>query len=452
MQRIKKIMFLAWIMLSLSLSVPLVTAFGFFTLQWSYPASGQISQHALDSVGETIYFGSANTFGVTNYLYAVNISSGTLIWRYNASLPINYVSHFKSNNITYVAAGAGGSGTQPSKNLVLARGLDNATFWQSVNFLSSVKSLGIARSYISNGDDVVAGLENGTLLRLRGDNGSILWRYDCTGAVFSVSELRDGSIVVGSREVPNKGHVYSFEKTGALRWTTLPPYDPITLVKKFVDVNGDNEPEVVAVFRDNKIHVFDGANGNELSPWPFNMGTDNVKDLLCTVDYTGDGFPDMFCGTEYGNLTIIDGLNATRFRELISTGYTLTSLQYMYFYENGIAHSDKTLAISLYSTTPTIAYYVYGVNATDLTLMKQYSVSAQAQNFLNISNRTNNFTGELIFTANDFVYLLSGTDIIYSEFPSQILVLMIIVVLSLVVIMRKRFYRKTKTPNQCLRY
>lgn len=74
MQRINKLVFLAWIMLSLSLSVPLVMAFGFFIQQWSFTSFYQIPQHALDSVGETVYFGSANTFGLTNYLYAVNIA------------------------------------------------------------------------------------------------------------------------------------------------------------------------------------------------------------------------------------------------------------------------------------------------------------------------------------------------------------------------------------------
>jgi hypothetical protein len=439
-------MFVGWVLLFLSLSMPLVNAFGFFSLQWNYPASAQISQHALDSIGETVYFGSADTFGLTNYLYAVNIATGALLWRYNTSLPINYVSNFRNNNTDYIAVGTGGSTLQHSKSFVYVRQLDNQAFWQSVNLNSSIKSLSAATSYVSNGQDVVAGLENGTLLRFRGDTGEILWRQPVTGAVFSISELKNGSIVVGSREVPNMGHVYCFEKNGTLRWESPPPYDPITLVKTFADANGDGEPEVVAVFYDGKVHVLNGWSGNELSPaWPFNVSPDNVKDLLCTEDFTGDDFPDIICGTEDGNLTIIDGLNAQRFREPIHTGYTLISLQYMYSYSDGSASQNKTLAVSLYTTTLPITYYVYGINATDLTLMKSYPVGAQALNLLNVGNRTDNLIGDLIFTAGNSVYYLSGTDIIYSEFSSQILVLSIIVILSLALILqRRRFSRKNE--------
>jgi hypothetical protein len=295
---------------------------------------------------------------------------------------------------------------------------------------------------IPGNDDVVAGLDNGTIVRLSGTNGNILWKNpDALGSIFTVSNLKGGSIVAGSREA-GLGHVYSLDINGAIKWT-FPPTSTtsLTLLKVFTNVTQNGVPEVIAAFTDGRIHVLNGTTGQEISPWPFDNHGDNVKDLLCTQDYTNDGFPDIIFGTEYGNLTIINGFTKDIVKGPVNTGYVIGSIQYMYFHQNGVWYLNKTLAISVHTPLPSLNYYIYGVNATTLALMpKQFQVpnNAQAQNLVNIGNYTSFYTGDLIFSANNNVYNISGTEIIVPEFAqSLLLVILLIAVSFLILILRK---------------
>jgi outer membrane protein assembly factor BamB len=420
----------------------MVKAFGIFSEKWSFPVVGSlIAPHALDSVDQTVYVGETETVGRTNFLYALSIVDGSVIWRYNTSLPVNYVSHFNSNGDCFVIAGTGRP--QATAGYVYCFNLlDNVTRWISAKLNSSVVSLGSAESYVATGGDVVAGLENGTVVRLRGDNGAVLWGYPCNGAVIGVTDLESGSIVIGTRQTTPKGYVYCLGKNGTFKWV-FSKDDSLTLVKRFSDVNGDGESEVIAIFAtDGLIHVLDGKTGEEVLPWPFNNNGDNIKDFLCTEDYSGDGFPDIVCGTEGGNLTIVNGRDATPFRKsLVRIGRTVTYIQYMYFYEDGVAYSNKALAVSLLDFNSTSC--IYGVNASDLTLIKQFKTTTTARNLFHVGNFSSTFVGDLLFTVNNVVYCISGTEIIVSEFSSQILVFIVIVVFSLTAVLpRKRFLRK----------
>jgi outer membrane protein assembly factor BamB len=109
----------------------------------------------------------------------------------------------------------------------------------------------------------------------------------------------------------------------------------------------------------------------------------------------------------------------------------------MYFYENGIAYSNKTLAVSGEDSNG--ACYVYGVNASDLARMEQFPTNARAMNLFSIGNSTSNFTGNLLFTVDNTVYCLRGSNIIVPEFPPNfILVSLMIAIWSLILILRKR--------------
>jgi hypothetical protein len=431
MRSLNKLIFSAWIILFLFLFIPFTNAVGPFSLDWSYAASYQISQHALDSVGQVVYFGESDTF-YKDFLYAVNITNGQKVWQYNTSLPVNYISHFKKDNIDRLVVGTGGSETQPSKSYVLALSQNNVTLWKSTNLVSSVTSLSSTEINVTGTEDVVAGLENGTVVHLSGTDGTIQWRNNCTGTVYNIVQLNNGSVAVGTFErLTGAGHIYCFKKNGSLRWSyTLGPGIALNLIKRFGNSAGAGVPEVVAVFTDHLIHVLNGTTGQDIKPKDgsafFSVGR-NVKDLLCTQDYTKDGFPDILAGIENGSLIIVNGRDATLFRGPVRiSSFTLSYIQYMNFYENGIAYSNKTLVVSLQENPN--AYFIAGINASTLSVMKEYSISATAINLFNIGNFTRNFTGDLIYSIGSTVYSLSGTEIIVSEFPSQIILAILIAV------------------------
>ena len=433
-----------------SLFMASANAASYFTQSWSSPASG-VQTGALDSFENVVCFGTDITIGPNNYLYAVNASSGFEFWQYNTSLPVNYVTHFNRSGIAFTVAGTGGAGSQPGKSYVIARSLppSNVTLWQSTNLNSSVKSVGAVESNITGTNDIVAGLDNGTIMRLSGyNNGSILWKRNCNGTVFTVSNLKNGSFIVGSRDINSNGHVYCFEMNGTLRWFFPPSSSPLAsrpLLKIFTDITGDGIPEVIAVFHDGKIHVLNGASGQEVSPWPFNNpGNFSIKDLLCTQDYTGDGFPDIITATDNGTLMIINGENASRFRGPTPIGIFGTSLsyiQYMYFYDSGKTYLNKTLAVSASEPGPPLTYSIWGINTTTLSIMKQYSPSALATNMFNISNSTSLYTGDLIFSASNYVYSISGSEIIVPELVSNYVIVALIIMIWVLAIVGRRYLR-----------
>jgi outer membrane protein assembly factor BamB len=447
----KKLVPLTVILLTLmSFSVSFASSAGIFSVPWNFSIlndpSYQISPHALDSVGQVAYFGSAQTSGPYNFLYAVNITNGHEIWNYDTVQPVNYISHFTYNNSDHIIAGIGGSSYTRSHSYVLAFGSsqNNATLWKSINLNSSVLSLGSVNSSDPDTEDVIAGLANGTVVRLSGNNGTVQWSFNGAGPVspplYDIFQLNNGSVIIGNRDSgsPNEGHIYCLEKNGTLRWNyTSASNDPFTLVRKFVDVNND-VPDLAAVFSDGYIYVLDGATGKPIKPWPFKVGNP-VTDLLCTQDYTGDGFPDIVAAISNGTLIIINGKNASLFKGPAPvSSFTLSYIQYMNFYKSGMSYPylNKTLVVSVEESDFT--YRVLGVDATTLSVMKEYNTSAQAINLFNIGNFTSNFTGDLLFTVGNTVYCLQGTDVIVPEFtPDFILVSLMISVWFLILILRK---------------
>jgi hypothetical protein len=199
---------------------------------------------------------------------------------------------------------------------------------------------------------------------------------------------------------------------------------------------------VIAIFSDTYIYVFDGTTGKSMgSPWPFHVG-DVVSSLLCSEDYTEDGFPDIVAGTKLGRLLIINGINGTIVRGPVTIGSNVAYVNYMYSYENGGKYYlNKTLVVSLVNS----AYVpiICGVNASDLTTMKSVTVPGGivAENLFSIRNYTNPYTGDLLFTAGtakDVVYFLSGTEVIVPEFTPQVVLIVLIVAVWFLAVMLRR--------------
>jgi hypothetical protein len=141
---------------------------------------------------------------------------------------------------------------------------------------------------------------------------------------------------------------------------------------------------------------------------------------------------------------IINGSDATVFRGPSEvSSLALSSTQYLYSYETGAPLLNKTLVVSIENSSG--SFYVYGVNASDLMVMKEFPVSGnfEAMNLVNVANSTN-YTGDLLFSAGSTVYFISGTSIVYSEFPSQVMLVIVILTLSISVVISKRHRSRIK--------
>jgi len=435
MQYVNRLLFLTFATFFMSVSVVSGGAVSPVSHDWTYNAYGVIYPGALDVVGQIAYFGTNYDFGFgyTNFLYAVNITNGNLIWRYNTTLPVNYVSNFTYANSTYIIAGTGGSTSLPSQSHVLALYQQkNVTLWDSANLYSSVQSLGAAESDFPNNEDVIAGLANGQLVRLWGSNGTKQWERTCAGNITigrvpNIVKLDNGSVAVGTFSLDTEqSHIYCFSKDGTPTWNyTTNSYNPLRLIKRFGNLN-----DVVAAFAD-VIDVRNGTTGAEIWLGPFNVtqhippykATQAVTDLLCAEDYAGDRFPDVVACTTRGFIMIINGKNATLFRGPVQISHTSSYIQYMYSYENGVPLLNKTLTISIEDSSN--SNYVYGVNASNLAVENGLHVPYSAWNLVSISN-SSSFAGDLLFSAANSVYYISGADVIFSEFPSQIIIVVLL--------------------------
>jgi hypothetical protein len=458
MQLHKKLVTLTLTLLILiSISASFAASVETYSLSWSFPILSPtytILQNALDSIGQVLYFGSGQNFYPYNYLYAVNITNGQMIWNYDTIQPVNYISHFKYNNSDHIIVGIGGSTTIPLQSYVLAfrDSQNNATLWISPNLKSSVACVCSVESNVTDTEDVVAGLQNGTVVRLYGNStgiATIEWQYNAIGVVQDIVQLNNGTVVVGTSDAiaPYEGHIYCLDKNGRLLWSyDSTSDDPLIpgLVKEFGGANNDGGPNVVAVFYNGSICVLSGTTGNGIAPWPFNTGAGNaVRDLLCTQDYTGDGFPDMVVSTQNGSLMIINGRTAKPvLSSTLLSSYVVAYIQYMYSYENGASYLNKTLAVSLENTTTSYVPLICGVNVTNFAVTGQIPTPGEvvAQNLFSVSNYTSTFTGDLLFTTNNVIYFLAGSNIITSEFPFPVtfIVLIIVVWLSIVILRRRR--------------
>jgi hypothetical protein len=77
--------------------------------------------------------------------------------------------------------------------------------------------------------------------------------------------------------------------------------------------------------------------------------------------------------------------------------------------------------------------------------MKEFSVLGifAPRNLMYIANSTN-FTGDILFSAGDAVYRISGSEFVISEFPSQMMLVLTVLTLNVSVVIIKRYKSRIK--------
>ncbi len=170
-------------------------------LVWKFKTGNSIIDSSPAVVNGTVYFGSTD-----DYLYAVNATTGAQIWKFKTGGAINS-SPAVVNGTVYIGS------TDDSVYAVNATtGAQNWKFATGGQVLSS-PAVANGVVYVGSYDDYVYAIKD------NGTSGTQLWKYSTGGKVFSSPAVSEGLVYVGS-EV---GSVFGIvSDTGVDQWKYTP--------------------------------------------------------------------------------------------------------------------------------------------------------------------------------------------------------------------------------------
>lgn len=151
-------------------------------------------------VGGIVYQGSGD-----NKLYALDATTGTLVWTFQTSSDVQSSAAVEAG-VVYV----GGSSDWPHGNVYAIDASTGALLWT----YQSPKS--IESSVVVADGIVYAGSHDGHVYALDASTGTLVWSYRTGDEVFSTPAVAGGVVYLGSTD----HHVYAFDAAlGTLLWT-----------------------------------------------------------------------------------------------------------------------------------------------------------------------------------------------------------------------------------------
>jgi outer membrane protein assembly factor BamB len=184
-------------------------------LLWNYTTGGVVSSSPA-VVNGIVYIGSQD-----HNLYALNASTGALLWKYNTTEPYDWVSSSPAvvNGVVYIGG---------LKNKVHALNESTGTpLW-----IYTVPARQTARISVSSSPAVAEGVVyvgsyDGNLYALEAATGVLLWNFTAGQEYFMFSSpaMADGVVYIGSsgRDNLTLGNIYALDAaTGALLWKYTP--------------------------------------------------------------------------------------------------------------------------------------------------------------------------------------------------------------------------------------
>jgi outer membrane protein assembly factor BamB len=162
---------------------------------WVYTTGGAITSSPAVS-GGYVYVGSAD-----DYLYAINATTGALLWKYKTGASIIDSSPAVVNGTVYVGS--------TDDYLYAINATTGVLVWKFKTGAAIYSSPAVVNgeAYIGSTDDSVYAVNTGT--------GAQTWKYATTGAVYSSPAVSNGVVYVGSYD----DYVYAINATtGLLSW------------------------------------------------------------------------------------------------------------------------------------------------------------------------------------------------------------------------------------------
>ena len=327
---------------------------------WEFDADEYGSAVAIDNLNGDIYM---DVIGVTSNdkAWAIDGLTGTELWNWSATDNLYSVTTGDFNGDGQIDVAVAGN-----DDIVTALyGNNGIIMWQ---FETPTDYIGrkCLQSTDLNDDgniDVIAGSKDGTVYAIYGNNGSKLWSQSAVGAVNEVELAQmnnygpldvvtvDGIkalIINGSngnilweytQNTDYAKHVEVFDlnndsyldiaiavqKMGATPgrlimvngsnhnelWTVYPflPCSDYGLANG--DLNNDGIKDLIAAgnYDDDKIHAYNGTNGNEL--WFYETG--NEVNVVGTSDLNLDGYLEVIAGSDDQYLYILNGIDGSSF-------------------------------------------------------------------------------------------------------------------------------------------
>jgi len=192
----------------------------------------------------------------------------------------------------------GGSGT----------GTQNTIIWEYNTGSEVLMSPALVDLNNDNKLDAVASSDNGFVYAIDGATGTEIWKYDtgagaqmhCSPAIAYINGDSVPDILIGTGDSrmlalngagpPNPGDpnsivIWQFDGCG-----------PVASTPGLADVNGDDVADVCFGSHDTKVHMLDGATGEEIWFYYVGPGMNNIESGMVMTDVNGDQVPDaIFC-------------------------------------------------------------------------------------------------------------------------------------------------------------
>jgi eukaryotic-like serine/threonine-protein kinase len=197
-------------------------------LVWTYQTGGMINQSGASLVNGKLYFGSRD-----GYLHCINASNGTLNWKFGTGvISFEQSSPTVDNNIVYIGGWYNVPGFNIKGSIYAVNASTGILIWEQLanTGFSSSPFINNNRLFISGDDNKISALQ--------ASNGNILWQKTILPNSSSPVEA-DGTVYVGGG---GTGYIYALDaSTGNEKWKFPIPGALMTSSPVLIRVSGQIE-------------------------------------------------------------------------------------------------------------------------------------------------------------------------------------------------------------------
>ncbi len=280
---------------------------GGWNVKWStsFSSGGSYENYAQFVIADVDNDGANEVIGsYSSYIVSMNGSTGAIEWQFLKSgtgwLPAPAVGDINNDGLNEVITDDDRLG---SNQVVALRGTNGSVLWRT-NVGGVIYSS--PKIYDINGDgfvEVVIGSDDGKVYVLRGLDGSLLCNYTTGGAVRSTAALLDNRIVIGSFD----GKVYALDANCNLVWSYTTG-GSVWSSPAMLDINGDYILDVIIGSGDGRVYALNGLTGGLI--WSYNTGCE-VRSAPAVGDVDQDGFVEVIAGNVCGKVVSLTANTGT---------------------------------------------------------------------------------------------------------------------------------------------